>query len=360
MKDLFVLDDVKQSLAADPKKMWLLMEAFPDHIEAVAQAVENLSLPSASGRPAASSLVISGLGGSAIGGDLARAIAGNLIKIPLIVNRDYDLPAFANASTLVIACSYSGNTEETLSVYAQAKATGADIVCITSGGSLAELAVNDSFPVVSLPGGLPPRAALGYSLAALLGVLQAKGIVPDMSADVRETVALLRALREKYRPETAAAENPAKQLAAELHDKIVAVYGSSAIMEAAAYRWRSQIAENAKNLAFHHALPEMNHNELVGWLRPEAALKNVGVVFLRDSWDHPQVQKRFDLTRKVIEGKAGFVREVQSEGKSRLARILSVVYLGDFTSLYMAYLNRLDPTPVTVIEAFKEALGQPE
>ena len=351
-----MLDDAEQLIQIDPMEMWSLIAAFPDHIEDAARAVENLLLPRAEGKPAVSSLVISGLGGSAISGDLARAAAGSTIKLPLIVNRDYDLPSFVNASTLVIASSYSGNTEETLSVYAQAKAAGADVVCITSGGFLAEQARQDSFPVVQLPGGLPPRAALGYALTTLLGVLRAKGIIPDMGGDIKESVALLRAIREKYRPETPVGDNPSKQLAAELHEKIVAVYGSSGIMDAAAYRWRSQIAENAKNLAFHHALPEMNHNELVGWLRPETALKNIGVIFLRDRNDHPQVQKRFDLTRKVIEGRAGVVREIQSEGRSRLARILSVVYLGDFTSLYMAYLNRLDPTPVTVIDIFKGKL----
>ena len=353
-----MLDDSELRARIDPKKMWSLITAFPDHIDDAALAVESLSLPEATGKPATASIVITGLGGSAISGDLARTIAGNVVKLPIIVNRDYDLPPFVNASTLVIACSYSGNTEETLSVYDQAKASGAEVVCITSGGLLADLAKRDSFPVVSLTGGLPPRAALGYALTTLIGVLRAKGIVPDMREDFKKTVALLRTLRERYRPETPVADNPAKQLATDLYEKIVAVYGSGAVMEAAAYRWRSQIAENAKNLAFHHVLPEMNHNELVGWLRPEEALKNVGVVFLRDPEDHPQVRKRFDLTREVIEGRAGIVREVKSEGKSRLARILSVVYLGDFTSLYMAYLNRLDPTPVTVIDSFKEALNK--
>lgn len=353
-----VLDDSNLLSQIDPKEMRSLIAAFPDHIEAAARTVENLSLLHAAGKHSISSLVITGLGGSAIGGDLARAATGGAIRLPVIVNRDYDLPTFVNASTLVIACSYSGNTEETLSAYAQAKSAGADIVCITSGGLLSVLAKQDTFPVVQLPGGLPPRAALGYSLATLLGVLRAKRIVPGMSDDIKESVALLRALRDKYRPETPVKDNPAKQLAVDLYEKVVTVYGSSAIMDAAAYRWRSQIAENAKNLAFHHVLPEMNHNELVGWLHPETALNNIGVVFLRDRQDHPQVQKRFDLTREAVEGRAGVVREIQSEGTSRLARILSVVYLGDFTSLYMAYLNQADPTPVTVIDTFKEALNK--
>jgi len=351
-----VLDNDEIRAQIDPNAMWSLIDAFPDHIDAAERNVEKLSIPTIDRRLATSSIVITGLGGSAISGDLARAAVGGAIKLPLIVNRDYILPPFVNASTLVIACSYSGNTEETLGVYARAKAAGADVVCITSGGLLAEMAERDSFPAVSLPGGLPPRAALGYALTALLGVLRAKGVIPDIIGDIKETIALLRTLREKYRAETPAAENPAKQIALEMRDKIVVVYGSSAIMEAAAYRWRSQIAENAKTLAFHHSLPEMNHNELVGWLNPQATLKNVGVVFLRDSKDHPQVQKRFDLTREVIEGKAGVVREIQSEGNSRLAKILSLVYLGDYTSLYMAYLNRIDPTPVAVIDAFKDKL----
>ena len=351
-----VLDNDEIRAQIDPKAMWSRIESFPDQIDAAEHNVEKLSIPPISRKLATTSIVITGLGGSAISGDLALAAVGGAIKLPLIVNRDYVLPPFVNASTLLIACSYSGNTEETLGVYARAKAVGADVVCVTSGGLLAEMAERDSFPVVSLPGGLPPRAALGYALTTLLGVLRAKGIIPDMVGDIKETVAVLRTLRERYRPETPSADNPAKQLAMEMRDKIVVVYGSSAITEAAAYRWRSQIAENAKTLAFHHALPEMNHNELVGWLHPGATLKNIGVVFLRDPKDHPQVQKRFDLTREVIESKAGVVREIQSEGKSRLARILSLVYLGDFTSLYMAYLNRLDPTPVEVIDAFKSKL----
>jgi len=349
-----ILDQAYDTSEIDPNAMRSLIKSFPEHIQAAAQAMENLSLP-ATAKPSA--LLITGLGGSAISGDLVRSIAGPQIKLPFIVNRDYELPAFVDASTLVIACSYSGNTEETLSAYQQARDAGASIVCVTSGGCLAEQAVRDSFPVVSLPGGFPPRAALGYALITLLGVLQAKGVIPDISEDVRDTVDVLRSLRDRYRTETPAQANPAKQLAESLHGKIIAVYGSNSIMDSAAYRWRSQIAENAKNLAFHHVLPEMNHNELVGWRYPQEVLKKVGVVLLRDREDHHQVQKRFDLTSEVISNFAGALHEVRSEGKSRLARILSIVYLGDFVSLYLAYLNQVDPMPVEVIDSFKSKLG---
>jgi glucose/mannose-6-phosphate isomerase len=142
-----------------------------------------------------------------------------------------------------------------------------------------------------------------------------------------------------------------------MYGKIVAIYGSNGIMEAAAYRWRSQIAENAKNLAFHHVLPEMNHNELVGWLYPKEVLRKVGVVFLRDRGEHPQIKRRFELTKDLIGDKAGALREVWSEGESLLARVLSTVYLGDFVSLYLAYLNTVDPTPVDVIDYLKKNLS---
>lgn len=338
---------------ADPQSMYALLESFPDHVRAAARAVKQLSLSLP--RPPAA-LIITGLGGSAIGGDLVRSVAGTQLAIPLIINRDYDLPAYTNASTLVIACSYSGNTEETLSAYDQARQAGAMVVCITSGGQLEAQAKKDSVPVVALPGGLPPRAALGYALITLLGVLQALRIIPDMGEAIEESAALLETLRSKYRVETPAAANPAKHIAESLQGRFVAIYGSCGIMESAAYRWRSQIAENAKNLAMHHVLPEMNHNELVGWQCPQEMLRKVGVIFLRDQGDHPQVQRRFDLTREVISRKTDVIHEVWSVGNSILARVLSTVYLGDYVSLYLAYLNGVDPTPVEVISAFKSKL----
>jgi len=331
-----------------------LLESFPEQVRAAARTGQSLSLPVHRGVRV---LVVTGLGGSAIGGDLTRSVAGPQLDIPLIVNRDYDLPAFLNTSSLVFACSYSGNTEETLSAYQQARQARAPIVCITSGGRLEAMAKTDGVPVLGLPAGLPPRAALGHSLLMLLAALQTMQILPDMGESIQETIELLERLRKRYgtlNPETA---NPAKSLAHSLSGRIVAIYGSNGIMDAAAYRWRSQIAENAKNLAFHHVLPEMNHNELVGWLYPDDMLRRIGVVLLRDKGDHPQVQRRFDLTRELIAEKAGAMHEIWSEGDSLLARVLSTIYLGDFVSLYLAYLNGIDPTPVQVIDSFKSKLS---
>jgi glucose/mannose-6-phosphate isomerase len=331
-----------------------LLESFPDQVAAAAHAGQNLSL----NMPRETKmLVVAGLGGSAIGGDLARSIVGPHLHIPLIVSRDYDLPQFVDASSMVVACSYSGNTEETIGAYQQARKAKASIVCITSGGQLEAMATEDSIPVIRVPAGLPPRAALGYSLMTLLSALQAMKVIPSMTESVHETLALLADLRKEYGGSNPETSNPAKTLAHSLNGKIVVIYGSNGITDAVAYRWRSQIEENGKNLASHHVLPEMNHNELVGWLCPEEALRRVGVVFLRDKGDHPQTQRRFELTRELIAGKAGAVHEVWSKGDSLLARVLSVIYLGDFVSLYLAYLNNIDPTPVQVIESFKSRLG---
>jgi glucose/mannose-6-phosphate isomerase len=351
-----ILDQPDSLARIDSKSMKSLLESFPDQIAAAARAGHKLTMdvPRKTGM-----LVVTGLGGSAIGGDLARSIAGHHLRVPFIVNRDYDLPQFVDASSTVFACSYSGNTEETINAYQQARKAKASIVCITSGGQLEALAAKDSVPVIRVPAGLPPRAALGYSLMMLLAALQTMNMIPAMAEAIQEALALLSDLREEYRASNPAVSNPAKQLATSLNGKIIVVYGSNGITDAVAYRWRSQIEENAKNLASHHTLPEMNHNELVGWLYPKEMLQQIGVVFLRDKGDHPQTQRRFELTRELIAGKASAVHEVWSKGDSLLARVLSIIYMGDFVSLYLAYLNNIDPTPVHVIESFKSKLSMP-
>jgi glucose/mannose-6-phosphate isomerase len=350
-----ILDQADRWKSIDGRSMYSLIESFPEQVLAASQNGRGMAFPDARNSRA---IIISGLGGSAIGGDLARAVAAPHLTVPLQVNRDYDLPRYVNASSLVIACSYSGNTEETLSSYRQARQAGAAIVCITSGGQLASWGKADGYPVLQLTGGLPPRAALGYSLMAILTALQGLKLIPDMEEPIAEAVEILDRLKQLYGTANPASGNRAKEIADSLSGKIAAIYGASGLMDAVAFRWRSQIEENAKNLALHHALPEMNHNELVGWVYPEEALRRVGVVMLRDKGDHPQVQRRFDLTGEVIAKHAGAFHEVWSEGESLLARILSVIYLGDFVSLYMAYLNHTDPTPVEVIDYLKKELSE--
>ncbi len=349
-----VLDRPDRWAIIDPKSMRSLLESFPEQVGSAAARIRGLSLQTVR---EVRNLVISGMGGSAIGGDVARSALAGCLRVPLVVNRDYRLPAFVDSSSAVLACSYSGNTEETLSAYQDARRGRASMICIASGGRLAAAAKADGCPLVTLPGGLPPRAAFGYSCLAILGSIRALGLTDDLEPAIQETFTLMASLRERYSPTVPEAENLAKRIASTLHGRIVAVYGSNGGLDAAAARWRGQMEENAKNLAFHHALPEMNHNELVGWLHPGQQLQKVGVVLLRDKGDHSQVQRRFDLTREVLEKKAGVVHEIWSEGDSPLARIFSIVYLGDFVSLYFAYLNNVDPMPVEVIDSFKSKLG---
>jgi glucose/mannose-6-phosphate isomerase len=334
-----------------------LVQSFPLQVEEAIKAVGTLSLTAP---PRIGNVIVCGMGGSAIAGDVIRAATADSLRVPLMVCRDYCLPKFIDSSTLVFASSYSGNTEETISAYMQARGANASIVCLTSGGKLASLAQSHRHPVIPLPAGLPPRAALGHSAVRLLGALSVLGLVPDMTETLRETVELLIRLAARYGIEVPEHNNWAKTIARSLRGRLVAVYASSASLEPAAVRWRGQMEENAKNLAFHHLLPEMNHNELVGWQLPDQALQQIGVVLLRDRGDHPQMQRRFDFTKEIVSRKTSVVHEVWSEGQSLLARIFSVIYLGDFVSLYLACLNSVDPTPVSVIEALKKRLGAQE
>ncbi len=348
------LDQLDRLAALDSSSMMGLLQSFPAQIAGAAQVAKTLSIPAF---PGIANLVICGMGGSAIGGDVIRAAVAATLRIPMIVVRDYRIPGFVDSSSLVFASSYSGNTEETLSAYEQARTAGAAIICLTSGGKLASLARSHNYPVIQLPAGLPPRAALGYSTALLLGAMSALGLVPDLTSILQETVDLLTRLSLRYGPDESEHNNHAKKIARSLHGRLIAVYASSAILDPAAVRWRGQMEENAKTLAFHHLLPEMNHNELVGWEYPPELLGQIGVIFLRDHGDHPQVQRRFDLTMELVRRKAGVMHEVWSEGDSLLARIFSVVCLGDFVSFYLACLNSVDPTPVPVIETLKQRLG---
>lgn len=348
-----VLDRPEGWAALDPQSMLELVESFPRQVEAAADMAANITLPAL---PLITKVLVTGLGGSAIGGDVVRSVIGDCLRLPFLVNRDYHLPKFVDSSTLVIASSYSGNTEETLSAYQEAIRAGAKTVCITTGGQLASMAEAGRVPVIYIPGGLPPRTALGYSSIVLLGILRALGLVPGMAEAVEESTKVLWSLSARYAGGVPDESNRAKALAHSLHGKIVGLYASTGLLEAAAVRWRGQIEENAKNLAFHHLLPEMNHNELVGWEKPRERLRELGVVFLRDRGDHPQVQRRFELTREMLASRAKVVHEVWSEGQSPLARVLSTIYLGDFVSVYLAYLNAVDPTPVRGIDMFKQRL----
>jgi glucose/mannose-6-phosphate isomerase len=303
------------------------------------------------------SIVLSGLGGSAIGGDLLRSYLLNELNIPFLVNRHYTLPAFVGQDTLVVLSSYSGNTEETIAAHREALRRKAKLLCISSNGTIERLARRHRSTCIQVPGGLPPRAALGYSFFPLLIALARTGFIPSKTRAINETLSLLETKSREYSsldPEA----NLALRLATRLQGRIGIIYSSTEHFDAVSTRWRGQMAENAKTLAFGHVLPEMNHNEIVGWKVLTEQMKEMEVFFLRDKGDHRRVQARMDITQSLLSSYTSRITEIWSEGTSLLARILSLVYLGDWVSYYLSILHSEDPTPVTAIDTLKSELGK--
>jgi len=349
------LDNQKEVQAADQLGMREHLLAFPEQCEKAIQIAEGIKLEIKLKK--IKNIVVTGLGGSAIGGDLLRTYLASEIDLPIFVVRNYSLPQFVNSQTLVIASSYSGNTEETLSAYEEAVKKGKLVFSLTTGGKLAELARKYDTPIILLPPGLPPRAALGYSFFPMLLLLSRLSLIRERKVDLKETVQLLVRKREDLSPLRKTSRNPAKKLAHRLYGKLPIIY-SADNLDAVSTRWRNQLNENAKVLAHSHVLPELNHNEIVGWQLPPTILSHTEVIFLRDKGDHPQIKLRMDLTRAILKREAQGVSEVWSEGTSLLSRIFSLIYLGDFVSFYLALLNRVDPTPVERIDYLKRKLEE--
>jgi glucose/mannose-6-phosphate isomerase len=345
------LDDLR---SIDRSGMYDILLRFPAQVEEALTIGESARLP----KPprGITSIVLTGLGGSGIAGDLLRSYLAGRLGVPLIVNRHYTLPAFVGRGTLLLVSSYSGNTEETNAAHRAALRRGARIVCISSGGTTARLAARHRTPLIRIPGGLPPRGALGYSFFPLLLALTRMGFVPSRPREISETVALLRAQAKAFSdPESEG--NPAVALAEMLDRRVGILYAAADLLEPVATRWRGQLEENAKTLAFTHTLPEMNHNEIVGWQVLTDAMKEMQVIFLRDPEDHARVQTRIDITRSLLLPSTGRITEVWSQGVGRLARMFSLIQLGDWVSLYLAAAHGVDPMPVTAIDRLKKALA---
>jgi glucose/mannose-6-phosphate isomerase len=303
-------------------------------------------------------IIITGLGGSAIGGDIARTLAWSQAKIPVIVNRDYNMPAFTGSDTLVIVVSYSGNTEETLSAYDQARSAGAAIICVASGGKLADRARADGYEVIRVPGGLVPRAATGYLFAPVALALEKTGIIANVSSQLQETIAVLKELRQQLKPDAEPARNQARVIAQQLKGAIPVIWGAAVNSEAAALRWKAQINENAKTPAYYNSFPELNHNEIVGFEVPADLLGQIAVVMLRSPADSERINLRMEITAGIIKDRVKNIITVTAQGQSFLARFYSLAYIGDYTSVYLALEYGIDPTPVKVIDYLKAELAK--
>ena len=304
-----------------------------------------------------SNVVIVGMGGSAIGGDIVRRLAMYESKVAVRVHRDYGLPAFVDENTLVIASSYSGNTEETLSAFTEALENRAKKMVITSGGKLKQLAEKERVPVFVIDYRAPPRAAFPHSLIPLVGIFQKLGLLADKLVDLHEAVDILNQLSGDLAETRSLASNPAKQLAAKLWGRIVVIYGAEIFSEVAR-RWKGEFNENSKAWAFFENFPELNHNAVVGYEFPPEAKERIFVLMLRSSLLRPRNLLRYEVTAKLL-AKAGITYEfMESTGKSALSQILSLVLLGDYASFYLSMLNEVDPTSTNAINFIKQYLAQ--
>lgn len=298
-------------------------------------------------------LVVCGMGGSAIGGDLAMAALGDRATRPITVVRGYALESWIPPDTLVLCASYSGETEETLACFEAAGAAGAQRVVLTTGGTLADLARDEGVPVIGVPAGMQPRAAVVYMTIGALECAALCGAAPALHAEVDTATALLEQLIEEWGP-GAAEDSLAKQVARELDGTIPVVHGAASTV-AVGRRWSTQMNENAKSAAFWTELPEANHNQICGWERGRAMAPLAGV-FLGDPDQHPRVKRRMELMAAEVERTGAPAVQLEARGESRLERVLSLVLLGDMVSVYLAVLAGVDPTPVEAIERFKQQL----
>lgn len=351
------LDDAARLRALDAGRMLDLVADLPRQLRAGWELAMRASLPREWNASAFDAIVIAGMGGSAIGASLAAALTEGECPIPVVVVRDYALPAFARGPrTLVIGSSYSGETEETLEAFETARKRGCALVAMATGGRLAEQALEWEVPFFPIEAVGQPRAALGYSFSILLGLLHRLGLIPDAGTAIEEAAALLTADAGQMAPEVPVVRNPAKRMAGQLIGRIPIIFGSGPLAEVAR-RWKTQINENAKAVAVFEALPEADHNTIVGTEFPPELLTHLIALFLTAPSDHPRNALRTRITRELFMRRGVNTDLFVGRGESRIAQAFSLILLGDFISVYLALAYQIDPAPVQVITELKARLA---
>lgn len=348
------LDDLSLYTALDPAGMRERIAELPAHCVDAWRLAQALSLPETYRR--VREVVVLGMGGSAIGGALVSALVAEECPVPILCIGGYDLPAHVGPESLVIGSSYSGKTEETLTAFRKAMGRGCRLAVVATEGDLVALAEERGYPLLRFPPCLAPRAAIGYSLVLLLGLLYRAGLVRDYGEDLDEAVEVVREWGRELHPEAPTARNPAKRLAGQLVGRLPVVYGAG-FLAPVARRWKGQFNENAKQWAIWEEMPELNHNAVVGYGLPDGVREQACVLMLRSPLDHPRVQARWEVTKELLLREGIAVDEIWGRGESRLAQMLSLIHFGDYVSLYLAALNGVDPTPVPPIDYLKGRLA---
>lgn len=351
-----ILNNLKEIRKIDKENMLELLLSFSDQLNEALSIGVNFRIPRLYLRHY-HNIIFVGLGGSAIGADIIRDTVREDVKIPVIINRNYTAPGFVDGNTLAFVVSYSGNTEESLSAYKDIKKKGAKIITVTSGGKLEKMSRIDKVPVVKIPPGYPPRCALLYLFVPVLIAFSWLKLIPDRIQDIKNASLLLTGLKRKIGIYATGRANTSKQLARFLHRKFPVIYSSERI-KSVATRWRGQFAENSKTLTSSHFFPEMNHNEIVGWMFPKSLLRDFVAVILKTNTDHPRIKKRMEITGSILKKEGYAVFEIEAMGRNIIEQVLSLIYIGDFASFYLAILNRVNPTPVDRITYLKKKLAQ--
>jgi glucose/mannose-6-phosphate isomerase len=349
------LDAPASYAAVDTAGMLAHLQGLPHQLEDAWRLAQGFRAPAEYG--AADAIVVAGMGGSAIGADLVRGLCADSLRVPLVVWRDYGLPAYVGPRTLVIASSYSGGTEETLSAVERAAAVGARVLGITTGGALADSLGARGGPVLRFEYAAQPRAAIGYAVLLVLGVLTRLSYLGEQSGAVESAIAAVSEARERLGPAAPRGANGAKQLALALRERVAVIYGGG-FLAPVARRWKGQCNENAKHWAFYEELPELNHNAVMGYQCPADPRLTPHAVLLRSALLPARVALRCTITAELLERHGVPYTTVDAWGEGELAHLLSMVAYGDWTSYYLSLLNGVDPTGIAAIDYLKTRLAE--
>ena len=348
------LDDLSIIHALDKSLMLGDLVKYPEDSLLAIQLAESINIEKHQ-KKGYKSIAFLGMGGSAIGGQLIRDWLLNESKIPIIINREYELPGFIDEDTLVFAVSYSGNTEETLSAFEKACEIGCDIITITSGGSLEKKAIGRSITCIKIPGGRQPRSAIPYQFFIPATIMKRLNLIHESWNQIDETLQQMKQMREEYKPETLTTKNHSKQLAIKINDTIPFVYGPS-FCKGVTYRFKTQLNENSKTPANYGVFPEIFHNAIMGTEGSEHVLEPISFIIIRDPTGEGIISKKIDNFIKIIKDKVKFLVQIETKGNGRLARMFSMIYLGDFVSAYLGILNGHDPGTTYSIERLKKGI----